>query len=518
MTVLKDDEWFLILKYSSLNDRTKFRRVCKKWSLMADKISVKKLIIFYNLSSSAGHLKLTGEKFSLGDTVQVTDWDQFIRNEFVQNNLKSVEKLAIISTEVKKVNFHDLILNKLVHLELTNIRIDNESKLLESSKIESLYFMDGSVNYVDYDREFMEKNLGFLKNLSRSNLRQLSIKNILSLDFLKDFGEMFAKLQVLDIHVKDVTCICYINDEFENLRNLNAYVFDHLGTLDPFLTPQIFEILKISIRTDLKVSLFDMSLELDPKFMCDYLEYFRNQVEFDKSKFIYYINEYSSVLFKNSIQKFNPPNVLFKNIDELIFQVPIFNIKIFKQMVNVESIVFTFKKNRSSCLKFEKYLKIFKNLKKLELIFEDIAEANHADANKIIRLLPVYCSNVHTLKIKSLNNNNLKFKPLGIFKGLKFLALEIRDRISTKLYKKIIRNNKHLVLFEVLYVRKRSNDKEAIREQKEAKELKRMKESVQRYGLEVRMIAKDRLCLARSVRWCLETRAANVAMLRKRID
>lgn len=182
MLNLIDDVLILILKYLNLNERTELRLVSKKWKFFIDKIPVKKLVIFCNLPCTPGRLKLKHERFCLGDTIMIKNWNKFISNDYVQRCfLKSVEKLVIQNSDKQKLHFYYQTFDKLIYLELHDVRIDEKSKFLESNKIETLflYYRDN----LDYfrrdldDLDKMDKKFGFLKLLTRlKRLKHLNIR------------------------------------------------------------------------------------------------------------------------------------------------------------------------------------------------------------------------------------------------------------------------------------------------------------------------------------------------------
>lgn len=455
MENLIDDAWLLILKYLNLNERAKLRLVSKKWKFFIDKFVIKKLVIFYNIPPTPGRLKLRNERFCLGDTVYVIKWDQFIRNEFVVKHLaRSVEKLVVFSSEKKEICFYGLEFDRLLYLELHDVRINERSKFLESNKIETLYLYYR--DHLDYfrkdldDLEKMNKKFGFLKLLSRlKKLKHLNIRNKLTIEFFKNWCDILNRVEVLDVHIRDVKTLLYINNEYPNLKVLNAIVFESLDKFASYLSPLCLNALKRKMRKNLVVYLYSIPFEeANVNFICDYLNRSKSQIKLCNSELTYIIDDRCEQMMQEYKNEQCLLDRFYRNVNILVFNRPYFNETVYRKMFNVEYLNFNFKSNHVYG-DLPKILEIFTNLKEVKLLFDP----NQESGNEILQMLPFYCWNIFSITIKCLNPINFDFSPLLQLSNLKYIKLTLIEPFNHDLFVRIVHTLHYLTYFEINFNR-----------------------------------------------------------------
>jgi len=464
MENLIDDVWLIILKYLNLNERAKLRLVSKKWKFFIDKFVIKKLVIFVNTPPTAGRLKLRNERFCLGDTVYVKNWESFIQNEFVIRQLtRSVEKMVIFNSDKKVLSFYDIELERLLYLELHDVKINEQSKFLENSKIESLfvYFRD-HLDYFRKDQEDIEKTnrkFAFLKQMCKTNkLRHLNIRKKLTIEFFKDCRDALSGVQVLDVHIRDIKTLLYINNEFKSLKVLNTILFEGIDKFSSYLSPLCLNALKRKMRQDLTVYLYCIPFREDTiNFICDYLIGLKNNIRLCNSEIIYTIDERSNqkmIEYKNYQSNLDR---LYYNINLLIIQRPFFNEAAFRKMVNVTYLHFNLKYgHRYNKTLVAKVLEIFTNIKEFKLTFH----ATQENGNQIIQLLPQHCFNVFSIIIKSANHTKLNFTPLLQLNNLKVIKIYHCKPFDHDLIHELVKNLQYLTFFEISFDRPEDFDEE----------------------------------------------------------
>ena len=385
----------------------------------------------------------------------IEDWNKFIRSEFVTKILlRSIEKLIVFSNEKRELYFHDLEFKNLFYLELHDIRINDRSKFLESNKIETLflYYRDN----LDYfrrdldDLEKMNKKFGFLKLLSRlKKLKHLNIRNKLTVEFFKNWTQILNKIEQLDVHIRDIKTLLYINNEYPNLKILNVLVFESLDKFASFLSPLILDKLKGKLRKDLKIYLYNIPFERSNiPFICNYLNKSKNQIKLCNSELIYIIDDKCEAIMEEFKDDQHLLDQFYRNVNILVFQSPFFNEQIYRKMLKVEYLNFHFK-NDHVYVNFYRYLEIFNNLKEVKLLFD----VNQDNANELIALLPIYCWNIFSLRIKCSNQTSFDFSPLLKLKYLKYLKITLINPIDHQLFYELVENLNYLTFFEINFDR-----------------------------------------------------------------
>lgn len=457
MDGLIDDALFLVLGYLNLNERASMRLVSKKWKYIVDKIVVRKLAIFHNLPPKPGRLKIKNERFCLGDTVHVEKWDSFIRNAFVTANLlRSIEKMVVMSNEKRELNFYDLKFDRLSYLELHDVRISEQSAFLESNRIETLflYYRD-NLDYFRKENEDiakMNKKFGFLKLLSRlKKLKHLNIRNKLTIEFFQNWTQILNKIEQLDVHIRDVKTLLYINNEYPNLKTLNVFVSESLDKFGLFLSDICLNGLKRKLRKDLQVSLYNIPFERENiGFMCDYLLKSKNQIKLCNSELTYIVDENCQALMDEYRDQQHLLERFYNNISILIFQVPYLNQAVYRKMVNIEYLNFHFKNYQTYDYEnIEKFLEIFTNLKELKLLFD----VNQACGSEILQLLPIYCWTINSIIVKCASERNYDYTPLLQLANLKYVKLILVNCLDDHMLIQLVHQLDYLTHMEITFNR-----------------------------------------------------------------
>lgn len=454
MENLIDDVWLMIFKYLNLNDKARLRLVSKKWRQFIDKFAIKKLIIFYNIPPVPGRLKLRNERFGLSDCVYITKWEQFVQNEFVIQHLaKSIEKLVVFSSDKKELCFYELKFDRLFYLELHDVRINERSKFLEENNIETLYLYYR--DHLDYfrkdldDLEKMNKKFGFLKLLSRlKKLRHLNIRNKLTIEFFRNWCDILNKVEILDVHIRDVRTLLFINKEYPNLKVLNAIVFEGLDKFSSYLSPLCMNALKNKLRKDLTVYLYSIPFERENiNFICDYLNRSKCQIRLCNSELTFIIEDRFETMINDFSREQDLLDKFYSNINILVINRPYFNELIYRKMINVEYLNLYFN-NLYSYNNLPKILEIFNHLKEIKLLFD----ANQDNGNQIIQLLPIYCLNIFSITIKSSNPTHFDYTPILQLTNLKYIKLTLINPFDHDLLLQIA-HLPYLTFFEINFNR-----------------------------------------------------------------
>lgn len=455
MDGLIDDALFLILGYLNLNERALMRLVSRKWKALVDAHVVKKLAIFINLPPKPGRLKIKNERFCLGDTVHVEQWDRFVKNGFVISNLlRSVEKLVVMSNEKRELNFYDLKLDRLTYLELHDVRINEKSAFLESNRIETLflYYRD-NLDYFRKENEDiakMNKKFGFLKLLSRlKKLKHLNIRNKLTIEFFQNWTQILSKIERLDAHIRDVKTLLYISSEYPNLKTLNVFVSESLDKFVLFCSEICLNGLKRKLRKDLHVALYNIPFERENiGFMCDFLLRSKTNVKLCNSELALVVDENCQALINEYADQQHLLERFYNNISILIIQLPYLNQTIYRKMVNVEYINIHFK-NHQNWTNVERFLEIFTNLKELKLLFD----VNQPNGNEILQLLPIYCWSINSIIVKCQCEHNYDYSPLLQLANLKYVKLILLNCLDDQMLIQLVYRLNYLTHMEITFNR-----------------------------------------------------------------
>lgn len=455
MNDLTEDYLLEIFKKLNFNERAKLRLVSKQFRRVVDLIQIQKLVLFHKSPPHSGEFRLIDEKWSLLDTVYVTDVDKFFQNQTILNSLQSIEKLALFGAANGQFCKVNVKFDQLKHLEIEYF--DSQySTILRSSKIETFfnasYFVDGQNHRLAKQSRYECTWPTGVFDLG-SKLKVLHLVLAVDGEFVRYCvsRKLFEQLEELKINVIDSTVLQYLNDEVPSLKRLYIYFGYSIEDFRLITKNLNWNQLAKRLRKDLSIYVWGVLLKANAlNTMNEFFERIQTYIESMKGRVAFRATSESlDILRQFQATKAELFTEFKRFFVYLIVEEPLTDLRLFKDVaypMNIESVFYTFK--RAKPTNFADYLTCIPNLKEMQLKLAYLCEDD--DRNLLLDLLPVHCKRLHTLTIHCWSKVNFRF--LNEMSNLKFVKLLTPDPFDQDHYVDLIRNRlKYLVLLETYF-------------------------------------------------------------------
>ena len=456
MNALNDDALIEIFKKLDLNERVKLRLASKRFKQLVDSIKIKKLAIFRKTPQADGRFFLSNQKWSLEETAYVNDVEKFFRNKIILNSLKQVVSLFLsgpANEDLCKVNVK---FNELKHLEVHNFDFEG-CAILKSSKIETFFcnglFYNDTVLYQALAHNSTSVQFTGFNGL-KSKLKKFETRYFADLELFKHSKDkkLFDQIECLNVFCRDFKVIKFANDNFPTLKVLNcASMGNNLQEFDSICSQQAdLKQFVQKLRSDFAIYVWGLPFKASTlHLLLDFLSKMANYIMVNSSRVNFIATNESMKILKEFKSK--NANLFTSEFYEifatLIVEEPISNLKQFNceisKMWKIETAFLSFKREMPT--DFERYLKFLPNLVELRLNFAYLSADN--EKNLMLNQLPVLCKKLHTLTLEVWSEINFDF--LFKLRNLKFIKLLTPFPIRQEQYIHLIRQLKHLALFEV---------------------------------------------------------------------